>query len=163
MAMKDAFLAEFDHEMATTRKLLDRLPEGQFGWKPHDKSMSLGELATHVANIPHWSGPILSETSFNLADAPPNLQPFTSRADLLRHFEETTGAARRAMDMTDGEWLAMWSLRSGDHEMFAAPRAMAFRAFVMNHSIHHRGQLGVYLRMLNVPLPAMYGPSADES
>jgi uncharacterized damage-inducible protein DinB len=162
MAMKDAFLAEFDHEMATTRKLLERLPEAQFGWKPHQKSMSAGELATHLSNIPHWSEAILKQTSFDLAAAPPSLPPFTSRADLLGRFEQTTRAARASMDLTDGEWMVMWSLVNGGHEMFAAPRAMAFRAFVMNHSVHHRGQLSVYLRMLDVPVPAMYGPSADE-
>lgn len=162
MAMKDAFLVEFDHEMATTRKLLDRLPEPRFDWKPHVKSMSLGGLATHLANLPQWSGPILKERSFNMADAPPNPQPFTSRADVLRHFDETTRAARAAMDLTDPEWAVMWSLKNGDHELFAMPRAGAFRAFVMNHGIHHRGQLSVYLRLLDVPLPAMYGPSADE-
>lgn len=163
MAIKDAFLVEFDHEMRTTRKLLERVPDAQLAWKPHAKSMSLGELATHLANIPHWSGPILKQLAFNLADSPGHMAAFTSRADFIRHFDETTRAARPAIDISDAEWTAIWSLKNGEHEVFAAPRAAAFRAFVMNHSIHHRGQLSVYLRMQNVPLPAMYGPSADES
>lgn len=163
MAIKEAFLAEFDHEMGTTRKLLERVPDAQLAWKPHSRSMSLAELATHVANIPHWSGPILKQTSFNMADAPPHVAPGQSRADILRHFAETTRDARAAMDISDAEWATMWSLRNGEHEMFSLPRAAAFRSFVMNHTIHHRGQLSVYLRLLDVPLPAIYGPSADES
>lgn len=162
MAFKDAILAEFDHEMATTRKLLDRVPDAQLGWKPHEKSMTLGGLATHVANIPTWTGPILQQRDFDLATAPPPLEAFGSRAAALAHFDETVKRARAAIDIGDGEWQAMWTLRNGEHEVFSMPRAGAFRAFVMNHGIHHRGQLSVYLRLLNVPVPAMYGPSADE-
>lgn len=162
MAMKDTFLTEFDHEMATTRKLLERVPEGSLAWKPHDKSMSLAGLATHLSNIPHWAGILLGQPSFDLAAAPPNIEERTSRNDILSLFDETTKAARAAMDRSDAEWAAMWSLKRGGREMFSMPRAAAFRSFVMSHMIHHRGQLTVYLRMLDVPLPAVYGPTADE-
>jgi uncharacterized damage-inducible protein DinB len=162
MAVRDAFLAEFDHEMGTTRKLLDRVPDAELAWKPHDKSMSLGRLATHVATIPHWSESILKTQSFNMADAPPPEAPKQSRADLLRVFDEAVRTARAAMDVSDAEWMAMWSFRNGPAEIFSMPRASAFRTFVLNHGIHHRGQLSVYLRLLNIPVPAIYGPSADE-
>lgn len=162
MAIKEALLAEFDHEMATTRKLLDRVPDAQFGWKPHEKSMSVGGLATHLANIPHWSAQILKTSSFNLADAPPNIDEKRSRAEVLRHFDESTAAARAAMNIEDPEWMTVWTLRNGEHEMFSMPRAGAYRAFVLSHSIHHRGQLSVYLRLLDIAVPSIYGPSADE-
>lgn len=162
MALKDALLAEFDHEMATTRKLLDRLPDAQLGWKPHEKSMSLGGLATHLGNLPNWSDQILRTELFNLADAPPNLEALESRVEILRHFDRSTKSARKLMDLSDAEWMVMWTLKNGEHVVFSMPRVGAYRAFVLSHSIHHRGQLSVYLRLLNVPLPSIYGPSADE-
>jgi uncharacterized damage-inducible protein DinB len=162
MAIKEALLSEFDHEVGTTRKLLELVPDGQLGWKPHDKSMSLGRLATHLAGITGWTGTILSETSFDLAAAPRGLEPGTSRADILTLFEATVRRARAAMDRSDAEYLAMWSLRRGGQEVFSLPRAAAFRSFVMSHLIHHRGQLSVYLRLLGIPVPSIYGPSADE-
>src|SRR5690242_7158275 len=162
MALRDALLAEFDHEMATTRKLLERVPEASLPWKPHEKSMSLGGLSTHLSNIPHWTGILMERPSFDLADAPPNVAERTSRQDILRLFDDTTKDARSAMNRSDGEWTAMWSLKRSGREMFSMPRAAAFLSFVMSHMIHHRGQLTVYLRLLNVPLPAIYGPTADE-
>jgi len=163
MAMKEAFFAEFDHEMATTRKLLERVPEDRLAWKPHERSMSLGGLAQHVANIPHWSTVILKQREFDQADAPPRLAEPHSRAEILQLFERTTKEARAAMDISDPEWMAPWTFKQSGHEVFTLPKAAALRGWVMNHGVHHRGQLSVYLRMLNVPLPAMYGPSADEA
>jgi uncharacterized damage-inducible protein DinB len=163
MAIKDGLLAEFDHEMGTTRKLLDRLPEDKFAWKPHEKSMSLGGLATHLANIPNWGGNILAETSFDLAMAPPNLAEKTSRGDVLTHFDEAVKGTRKLLDKTDAELIALWTLRRAGQEMFSIPRVAAFRSFVLYHTVHHRGQLSVYLRLTGVPVPAIYGPSADES
>ena len=160
--IKEGLVAEYDHEMGTTRKLLERLPEAQLSWKPHEKSMSLGGLATHLANIPHWAGMILDEPYFDLASAPPNLEAKASREDILNLFDESTTRARVSMDKSDAEYAARWALKRAGQEMFSMPRIAAFRSFVLSHIIHHRGQLSVYLRLNNVPVPAIYGPSADE-
>jgi len=162
MAIKDGLLADFDHEMGTTRKLLERLPEGKLAWKPHVKSMSLAGLATHLANLPQWAGTILNDPSFDLAAAPPNLQERTSRADILAAFDQARAQARAWMDKTDAEYVSLWTLKRGGQEVFTVPRVAAFRSFVLHHIIHHRGQLSVYLRLNDVPVPAIYGPSADE-
>jgi uncharacterized damage-inducible protein DinB len=162
MAIKDGLIAEFDHEMGTTRKLLDRLPDDRLSWKPHEKSMSLGGLATHIANLPHWSDMILNRAMFDLDEAPPNLEPLRSRAEVLALFAETVSATRGRLDKSDAEFVAPWTLKRGGHQMFTMPRIAAFRSFVLSHTIHHRGQLSVYLRLNEVPVPAIYGPSADE-
>lgn len=166
MAIKDALLPEFDHEMGTTRRLLDRAPEQAFDWKPHDKSMTLGGLSSHLANIPHWCTAILGAPVMDLAAIPEDARPkpATSRVALLAKFDETVAEARaRLATATDAELLSPWTLKQGDQEVFTLPRVAALRSFVMNHSIHHRGQLSVYLRLNNVPLPSIYGPTADEA
>ena len=162
MAIKDALLADYDHEMGTTRRLLERLPDDKLAWKPHDKSMSLGGLATHLGHIPQWAGTILNEPFFDLAEAPP-----TGRgADVTRRHPRLLRRARartRAwMDKSDGEYNALWTLKRGGQQVFSVPRVSAFRSFVLHHIIHHRGQLSVYLRLNDVAVPAIYGPSADE-
>ena len=162
MNTKDMLLTEFDHEMATTRRLLERLPDGPLAWKPHAKSMSIGGLATHLANIPSWGGAILNEASFDLAEQGPHLQEKSSRADILAAFDDTVRRVRDWMNKSDAEYLAPWTLKRGGQEMFTLPRVAAFRSFVLNHLIHHRGQLSVYLRLNDLPVPAIYGPSADE-
>jgi uncharacterized damage-inducible protein DinB len=162
MAIKDGLLAEYDHEMGTTRKLLERLPDDKLAWRPHAKSMSLGGLATHLSNLPNWGGTILNELSFDLADAPPNLEDKSSRADILAAFDASATRTRGWLDKTDAELLVPWSLRRGGQEVFTLPRVAAFRTFVLYHVVHHRGQLSVYLRLNDVPVPAIYGPSADE-
>ena len=164
MPIKDALLPEYDHEMATTRRLLDRVPEAEFGWKPHEKSMTLGQLSGHLANIPMWCSTVLDTPAFDLATASDQRprQP-ASRDALLKEFDTKVAGARTSLaGRTDAELLTPWTLRQGSHEIFTLPRISAIRAFVMNHSIHHRGQLSVYLRLKNVPLPSMYGPTADE-
>jgi uncharacterized damage-inducible protein DinB len=162
MALKDALLAEYDHEMGTTRKLLERLPDDKLAWQPHPKSMSLAGLATHLSNLPNWGGIILNDVSFDLANAPPPLQPKGSRAEILAAFDAAAQQTRARLDKTDAELTAPWSLTRGGQEVFTLPRAAAFRTFVLYHLVHHRGQLSVYLRLHDVPLPAIYGPSADE-
>jgi uncharacterized damage-inducible protein DinB len=162
MAIKDALLAEYDHEMGTTRRLLERVPEDKLAWKPHQKSMSLGGLATHLGAIPHWGGTILNEAFFDLASAPPNMLEQTSRDAILKLFDETTKQTRAWMDKSDAEYTAVWTLKRGGQEMFSMPRVAAFKSFVINHIIHHRGQMSVYLRLNDVPVPAIYGPTADE-
>jgi uncharacterized damage-inducible protein DinB len=162
MAIKDALLAEYDHEMGTTRKLLERVPEEKLAWRPHQKSMSLGGLATHLGNIPNWGATILTDSGFDMAAAPPNATERTSRREILALFDETTKKTRALMEKTDGEYMAMWTLKRGGQEIFSMPRAAAFKSFVVNHLIHHRGQLSVYLRLNDVPVPPIYGPTADE-
>jgi uncharacterized damage-inducible protein DinB len=162
MAIKDALLSEYDHEMATTRRLLERLPDDKLAWKPHEKSMTLGGLATHLANLPFWGLTILSESSYDLADGPPRAALKASRAEVLEAFDDLTRRTRALMDKTDAEYLGIWSLKRSGQEMFSLPRAAAFRSFVMNHIIHHRGQMSVYLRLNDVPVPPIYGPTADE-
>ena len=162
MAIRDALLADYDHEMGTTRRLLERLPDDKLGWKPHDRSMSLGGLATHLSRIPEWAGTILNEPSFDLADAPAHAAEPTSRAGILASFDATRARTRAWMDKTDGEYHTLWTLTRGGQQLFSVPRVSAFRSFVLHHIIHHRGQLSVYLRLNDVPVPAIYGPSADE-
>jgi uncharacterized damage-inducible protein DinB len=162
MALKDALFAEYDHEIGTTRKLLDRVPADRLSWKPHEKSMTFGALATHLGNIPNWTGSILNEASFDLASAPPNVTERTSRRDILDGFDTAAAQARAWMDRSDADYMGRWSLKRDGHEMFSMPRIAAFRSFVLNHLIHHRGQLSVYLRLNDIPVPSIYGPSADE-
>jgi len=162
MPIKDALLSEFDHEMATTRRLLERLPDDKFAWKPHDKSMSLGGLATHLTNLPFWGITILTENSYDLAAGPPHATVKDSRSEILTAFDDAIRRTRGLLDKTDAEYLGMWSLKRSGQEMFSLPRVSAFRSFVMNHVIHHRGQLSVYLRLNDVAVPPIYGPTADE-
>jgi uncharacterized damage-inducible protein DinB len=162
MSIKDGLLADFDHEMGTTRRLLERLPDDRLSWKPHPRSMTLGGLATHLSNIPTWGGTILNEQSFDLAAAPPPLAEKRSREEILSSFDEVCRTTRATMDKTDAEYQSLWTLTRGGQQVFSVPRVAAFRSFVLHHSIHHRGQLSVYLRLNDVPVPAIYGPSADE-
>lgn len=165
MAIKDALLSEFDHEMATTRRLLERVPEQAFGWKPHEKSMTLGQLAGHLANIPRWGSVTMKTDFFDLATAGDDARPNApaSRDAMLKEFDAKVSDTRQLIvSATDPEMLARWTLKRGTEEMFSMPRIAALRSFIMNHSIHHRGQLSVYLRLQNVPLPPIYGPTADE-
>jgi len=159
------WLPEFDQEMVQTRKVLSRVPEDRLSWRPHPKSWTLGELATHVAWILAWAAPTLTCTDMDLASptAPSSPKAVTSRADLLNLFEGLLGPARTALAAADEATLALpWSLRAGEQVFFTKTRGEVMRTFVLNHLIHHRGQLEVYLRMNDVPLPAVYGPSADE-
>ena len=162
MAIKDALLADYDHEMGSTRRLLERVPGDKLAWKPHDKSMSFGGLATHLGRIPQWAGTILNEPSFDLAEAPPDGAEPTSLAGILAAFDEGRARTRAWMDKTDGEYNSLWTLKRAGQQLFSVPRVSAFRSFVLHHIIHHRGQLSVYLRLNDVAVPAIYGPSADE-
>jgi uncharacterized damage-inducible protein DinB len=164
MALKDALLPEFDHEMGTTRRVLERVPEAEFTWKPHDKSFNLGQLAGHVAHIPHWVDAIVQNTVFDIAnaeDSRPRVPESTGW--LLSQFDKNVAAARAGIAaLSDPEFLAPWTFKNNGQIIFTMPRAAALRSFIMNHLIHHRGQLTVYLRLKNVPVPSVYGPSADE-
>jgi uncharacterized damage-inducible protein DinB len=165
MAISQALLPEFDQEMATTRRVLERVPEGNYGWKPHEKSMTLGRLAGHVAELPGWVPMTLSKDKFDMATDGQNFPPLTasSRKSLLETFDKNVAAARQAIAAASDEQLMKnWSLLHGGKPVFTMPRVAVLRGFTMNHVIHHRGQLSVYLRLNNVPVPAIYGPSADE-
>lgn len=162
MFIKEWLLPEFDHEIGATRRVLERLSDDRLDWRPHDKSRTAGGLATHIANIPLWARSVLDATSFDVTTLAPAPGALASRAEMLHLFDQSTTRSRAIMDRTDAEYLAVWTLRRGEHEVFSVPRLMAFRSFVLNHLIHHRGQLSVYLRLMNVPVPPIYGPSADE-
>ena len=165
MNLKEAILAEFDAEVAVTRKVFDRLPGESFGWKPHERSMSLGGLDAHLAQIPHWGTTILERDGY---DMPPNAQGpgdrgSHSKSDVIETFDRHVTEVRRTLlGMTDAELYAPWSLTSGGDVVMSLPKIAALRRFLLNHLVHHRGQLTVYLRMHNVPLPPLYGPTADE-
>lgn len=162
MALNEALLPEYDHEMQTTRRVLERVPDDKFGWKPHQKSMSLGGLATHLATINHWVDATVGTDSFDLSTAPPTPE-LKSRADVLAAFDQSVASARKTIaGASDAQLLKTWSLLSGGKTVLSFPKIAVLRSFVLNHIIHHRGQLSVYLRLNDVPVPSIYGPSADE-
>ena len=162
MTIVDALLPEFDHEMTTTRRVLERVPEDKFEWKPHAKSFSLGALAAHVAGLPTWGAETLARSEIDIADAQPPEAP-SSKAELMAAFDRNVAATRSALaGKTDAELLATWTLKRGGKPIFSMPKAGVLRSFVLSHLIHHRGQLCVYLRLLDVSVPSIYGPSADE-
>jgi uncharacterized damage-inducible protein DinB len=163
MRISDALLPEFDQEMANTRKTLERIPESKLGWKPHEKSMTLGRLAGHVAELAGWAKTTIETDSLNLtmADYKPLIP--TSRQQVLDAFDKNVKAARVAIaGASDEHLMKPWTLEFNGQKMFTLPRAAVLRSSCFNHIIHHRAQLGVYLRLNDVPVPALYGPSADE-
>ena len=162
MSMSQAFLHEFDHEAKTTRRVLERVPNDRLAWKPHQKSMSLGQLALHVATLPGAIAEISLQSPFQ---APKFVQPSASSAsELLPALDESLAKAKRALgNQDDASLTSMWRLMDGDRELFAVPRGALLRTLMLNHWYHHRGQLSVYLRELDVPVPSIYGPSADEN
>jgi uncharacterized damage-inducible protein DinB len=163
MGTTDLLLAEFDREAAATRTLLSRVPENQFSWRPHQKSFTAGELVSHIANLPFWALVTLTESSFDTAGQP-QTPAATSQGELLARFDGRVAEARAALAAVSEEQLAgMWTLTQGNRTLFSMPRLAVWRSFVMNHLIHHRGQLSVYLRLLDRPVPSIYGPSADEA
>jgi uncharacterized damage-inducible protein DinB len=160
--LKEALLAEFDHETEATRRLLERIPGDKLTWQPDEKSRTLGALAAHIGQLPRWGDVILNAPHYDLAPAPPPSEPVASTSELLSAFDRQVAATRAMLDRTDGELSAYWTLRRADQEIFTMPRVSAFRTFVLYHLVHHRGQLSVYLRLNGIPVPSIYGPSADE-
>ncbi|MBL8859217.1 MAG: DinB family protein [Planctomycetes bacterium] len=165
MALRDSLLNELDQELPSTRRLVELVPEAQIGFRPHAKSWTLGELSLHVAHVLTWLPLTLQHTEVDLSPPGGPALPspkFESAAATLRVFDTNALAARAALaDATDLELSVAWTLRRGGQSLFTLPRAACVRTFVMNHLIHHRGQLTVYLRMCDVPLPPIYGPTAD--
>jgi uncharacterized damage-inducible protein DinB len=164
MPLIDSLLPEFDREMGLTRRALERTPDGQFEWRPHPTSVTLGRLAEHLTEMPMWATRTLDQSELEAsAQRPPEYKPPTTRAAVLAQFDASYRAARQQLvNKTDAEFAAPWTLKNGGKEVFTAPKAMVMRNFVLNHMIHHRGQLMVYFRMLGVPVPSIYGPSGDE-
>jgi uncharacterized damage-inducible protein DinB len=162
MPISQMLLPEFDMEMASTRKLLANLPEDKLDYQPHPKSMKLGRLAGHVAEMPGWIASLPGQDSLVI---PPDWKPntATSKAQLLASFDENVTKGRAALEsLTDEELQKPWSLVFGGHTAFTLPKIAVIRSVVMNHTIHHRGQLGVYYRLNDIAVPGMYGPSADD-
>lgn len=166
MSLSQSLLPEFDHEMGNTRKVLERIPEDKLDWKVHPKSNTIGWVAMHLAELPGWAEMALNQDSVDIA--PVGGQPYrtpaaTSRQDILDRFDKHVAAARATIAAaSDEQFMKPWSLLKGGKVVFSLPRAAVLRSFVLSHSIHHRAHLCVYLRLNDVPVPALYGPSADE-
>jgi uncharacterized damage-inducible protein DinB len=160
MSIAETLLPEFDQEMATTRRVIERVPGAKGEWKPHPRSFPLGHLAQLVATMPGWITNTVSETSLNLGDYPG--YTYESTETLLKSFDKHVKEARQALSAArDPDFQVQWSLKAGDRVLFSAPRSVIVRQHI-NHLVHHRGQLTVYLRLLDVPVPSIYGPTADE-
>jgi uncharacterized damage-inducible protein DinB len=166
MSYAEALLPEFDQEMANTRKVLERIPDDKLGWKPHPKSNTIGWNANHLADIPNWLVMTLTKPSVDIA--PPGgpkyeLPALTSRKEIVDLFDRNVAAGRKAItEARDEEMGQPWKLLRAGQVMFTMPRAAVVRGFVLNHMIHHRAHLCVYLRLNDIPVPGMYGPSGDD-
>lgn len=158
----NALIEEFKNEVKTTRKMLSVVPADQFGWAPHEKSMKLGPLTTHVAEIPTWFGLVLKTDELDFAATPYNPKVFTTTADLLAYFEDCAAEGLRELEAGKKVDLEkIWTIRSGE-TILAEDTKWGSLRHTMSQVIHHRAQVGVFLRLLNVPIPGSYGPSADE-
>jgi len=166
MSIAQSLLPELDQEMAGTRKVLERIPADKFDFRPHEKSFTMISLATHIANMVGWGHDTLKSDSFDVAPAggePYREDPAASVAELLEKFDKNLANFRAALAAaSDAEMMANWSLLAGGQPLFTMPRIGCIRGMILNHLIHHRAQLTVYLRICDVPVPALYGPSADE-
>jgi uncharacterized damage-inducible protein DinB len=163
MAVKDAFIAELQYESGLTKKILERVPLDKSNWKPHAKSMSLGRLATHIAQIPHWISDIIHIDDYDFATRSLNSNTAASKEELMQIYQETLdNAVRDLRQMNDEDFNKRWVVRVGNKLMYDTPKKVALRGWAYSHLVHHRGQLSVYLRLLDIPVPGMYGPSADE-
>jgi uncharacterized damage-inducible protein DinB len=167
MSIAQSLLPEFDHEMAATRRYLELTPAKATDWKPHPKSMALGALAIHLVEVPEWALVTLKQPEFDVA--PPGgpgyvPTPFTTVSALLAKFDEVTAQVRPAIESTsDADFMLPWTFKAGGAVIFTMPRIAVYRSFIMNHLVHHRGQFTVYLRLQNVPLIELYGPTADSA
>lgn len=166
MAINQAFLGELEHEIVSTRKMLERVPDDKFTWQPHAKSMTFGRLAQHVAEIPGWFKETLQRDSLDVCPGgkPDESKPIANRKELLELFDKNIAAGRKALEgaTDDAYMMKPWALLVNGKTIFSMPRVQVLRGFIMSHMIHHRGQLSVYLRLNNIAVPSIYGPSADE-
>jgi uncharacterized damage-inducible protein DinB len=158
-----AFLGELENEAKTTRAVLERVPADKFDWQPHEKSMTMGRLAVHVAEMFGWTKETLKSDVLDFSTM--DMTPFEPRTtdELLAFFDEQIANAKAILAETSDEtFMTDWTMRNGEQVYFTMPKVAVMRSFVMNHIIHHRGQLSVYLRLNDIPVPSIYGPSADE-
>lgn len=163
LGLLDQCLSEFDREIGVTRRVLARVPGDRLSWGPHPRSMTLGRLATHLASLPGWLPQILNETTFDLASLPAMALVDESSAAILARFDAGVADARRALrESTDARLADTWTLRKDGEVILTLPRIVALRTEGLYHLTHHRGQLTVYLRLLDIPVPPIYGPTADE-
>ena len=163
MAIAKGLLPEFDHEMATTRKMLERFPEDKVEWRPHETCMPLGRLAGHVAELAGWVTVTMNQDKLEMDPANYKANIITSRADALKQFDDTVSSARAAIaGASDETFMKPWTFVARGQTVFTMPKAAVLRTFVMNHLIHHRGQLAAFYRIAGVPVPSLYGPSKDE-
>ena len=166
ISVSERLLPEFEHEFSMTRKMLERVPENKLSWRPHEKSMTLGRLAGHVAEMPSWAAHTLTSDSYDIGpkeDGVNEAHSMTSRQDTLKKFDEWLAQAVTGLKKTsDEDFTKTWSLTANGQTLMSMPRGVVLRTIVMNHLIHHRGQLSIYLRLNDVAVPGMYGPSADE-
>ncbi|MCL4551466.1 MAG: DinB family protein [Bacteroidetes bacterium] len=161
--VKQLIVGDAMHELATTRRILERLPEKHMKWKPHVKSMTLGGLATHIINLLNWQVAILLYPEFDLSTVPHRREPLERREEVLEEFDANVVKLEKLLAECDEKTLGEeWILRNGDHIILRQSRAIALRTFGLSHMVHHRAQLGVYLRLLEIPVPSLYVPSADE-
>ena len=165
MTIAELLMPEVEQEMATTRRVLERVPDDKLAWKPHARSWSMGDLASHIVNMIKWTDVTMNQTEFDLGSVPPEQlnQAAKSRAELLAWFDANAAAARQALGRSDADYVVPWTLKQGDQVFFTMPRYTCVRSFFLNHIVHHRAQLSVYLRLNDIPVPPMYGPSADEA
>lgn len=165
MAIAEALLPDYDQEVDRTRKMLEVVPNDKLDWKPHEKSMTLGRLATHLCEMPGWGQAVLALDEFDMA--PPDAEPYrpptvNSSAEILEMFNTNAAKARELIaSMSDADFMKTWTLKKAGEKVFSAPRAGVVRDILMSHMAHHRGQLSVYLRLNDVPIPQSYGPTAD--
>ena len=162
--LAESLLPDFDHEMALTREVLLRVPAHAFDWRPHESAFTMGALASHLAQIPRWGTSILRRDSHDLAATSAPRASLASPGEVLREFDQHVADVRRLLlETSDGELHAPWLLTRGREVLMSMPRIAALRRFLLHHVVHHRGQMTIYLRMQQVPVPPIYGPSADET
>jgi uncharacterized damage-inducible protein DinB len=164
MRIIEAMILEFRQEASQTRRTIERIPEASLDWKPHPKSMTMGGLATHLAEIPGWTSAITDADEFNIVTGEYAPTILKGRSVILNLFDENLTAAIQAMErMSDAMCSTPWTFKKDGHPVFTQPKISVVRSMILNHGVHHRGQLTVYLRLNEVAVPALYGPSADEA
>lgn len=163
MTTREWLLPELDHEIAITRVVLERIPDALFDWRPDPRAFSMGALATHLATIPSWGAAILNGPSYDAGTVPAEIAALPGRQDVLALFDRHAAAMRQAIiDTADANLSQKWALKRGDRVLMTMPRFAALRRFILNHLVHHRGQMTVYLKMQQIPVPPIYGASGDE-
>lgn len=162
-SLKDIAFADLDRELNVTRKVLERLPPEHYGWQPHEKSMTLGKLALHVAELPEWIRVTIECDELDVGQAPRPPAEVAGRDELLARFDRNAAAARKvAAEFDMARWDQPWTMRNGEQVFVSRPRSVVYRVWCINHLIHHRAQLCLYLRLLNVPVPTVYFNTADD-